>query len=149
MITHPHPLVNTHCYHPATAVPMMGNMGIDERGRRFGQRVRHFRQNRGLSMRELAERVAVTYGYVRAIETGHKRVPPIEVVERIARALDVSMTDLIEPTLGPVPETRVFTAMIDSVEGSELPEHVKRIIRQAVEYAESVYEAEQRHMSSQ
>ena len=63
-------------------------------GRAFGARLRKLRQHRGLTQSEVAERAQVSLVYVSQIERGHRN-PTLAVVLRLARAVDVTPSDLI------------------------------------------------------
>ena len=52
------------------------------------------REARGLSQSDLEERIGKEENYITRVETGRIDTPPIDVTARIARALDVSMSDL-------------------------------------------------------
>jgi len=62
---------------------------------KFGKRVRKARKAKGLSQEELAHDADSNRTYISDVERG-TRNPSIEVVERIARALDVSMGSLLD-----------------------------------------------------
>lgn len=53
----------------------------------IGQRIRRLRQERGLSLRDLAE-PGVSYTYLSRVETGH-RMPSVQVIRKLARRLSV------------------------------------------------------------
>jgi transcriptional regulator with XRE-family HTH domain len=61
----------------------------------FGQRVARIRQERGLSVQELATKARTTYQTIWRIETGHMKAPSIVLAQRIARALGVGVDYLI------------------------------------------------------
>jgi putative transcriptional regulator len=53
------------------------------------------RARRGLSQAALAEKVGVTREYVARLETGHHD-PPLSTLRRLAKALKVKVTALLE-----------------------------------------------------
>lgn len=59
----------------------------------FGHNVRRLRLQRGLSQVELAKQVGVWQTYISRIERGD--TPSIEVAQRLARALGVTIDDLL------------------------------------------------------
>jgi transcriptional regulator with XRE-family HTH domain len=61
----------------------------------MGTAIRRERQAQGLTLRELAERAALSVVYLGEIERG-KKYPSALVLERLAEALDMSMPDLLE-----------------------------------------------------
>lgn len=63
--------------------------------RSLGSRIRQMRSSRGISQRQLALMTGTSRSYLWKIETGTADVG-IDVLIRIARALDVRVRDLIE-----------------------------------------------------
>jgi transcriptional regulator with XRE-family HTH domain len=64
---------------------------------RIGARLKRLREARGVSQLELAKRAKVAQGYISELESGTKgRRPGIAVLQRLAKALKVPMTDLLE-----------------------------------------------------
>lgn len=61
---------------------------------RLGERLREQRQARGLSLRDLAERVDVSPSLISQIETGRAR-PSVNTLYAIAAELEVSLDDLV------------------------------------------------------
>jgi transcriptional regulator with XRE-family HTH domain len=66
--------------------------------RELADRVQELRRLRGLTVSQLAERAQVTQSYVLLIEAGQQRLPPRQILVRLARALAVSEKELVEPT---------------------------------------------------
>ena len=62
----------------------------------FGRNVRRARQERGMSLEALAHEVGLAYSYVGEIERG-RRNPTLDVVERIAEALEADALILLGP----------------------------------------------------
>ena len=62
---------------------------------KFGKRVREARKSIGLSQEELAHEADSNRTYISDVERG-TRNPSIEVVERIAQALNVTMGSLLD-----------------------------------------------------
>ncbi|HEV7129330.1 MAG TPA: helix-turn-helix transcriptional regulator [Ktedonobacterales bacterium] len=61
----------------------------------MGAVIRRERHERGLTLRELAERSALSVVYVGELEHG-KKYPSAVVLERLADALDLSVADVLE-----------------------------------------------------
>jgi transcriptional regulator with XRE-family HTH domain len=61
----------------------------------FGQRVARIRQERGLSVQELATKAHTTYQTIWRIEAGKMPAPSIVLAQRIGRALGVGVDYLI------------------------------------------------------
>ena len=61
----------------------------------FGQRLRHARRAKGLTLAELGEKVGRTPSVLSLIENG-KREPRLSLVEQLAAALGVPVTELLK-----------------------------------------------------
>ncbi len=61
---------------------------------RFAGNVRRLRSKKGLSQKALADDVGISVSYVSMLERG-MRSPPLETIERMARALKVSPAALL------------------------------------------------------
>jgi transcriptional regulator with XRE-family HTH domain len=64
--------------------------------RRLNAVLRHKREERGWTQRELAKRANVTAGYVAQLEQGLRKNPSLATLKRLARALGVPVTALLE-----------------------------------------------------
>ncbi len=60
----------------------------------FAKRLRAIRNSKELTQRDLAERATVTLSYVSKLEAGGA-TPGIDLVERLAKALQVQIVDLL------------------------------------------------------
>jgi XRE family transcriptional regulator, fatty acid utilization regulator len=60
----------------------------------FGQRLRHLRRTRGLTLTELADRVGRAPSVLSLIENG-RREPKLSLIEQLATALSVPVTELL------------------------------------------------------
>jgi XRE family transcriptional regulator, master regulator for biofilm formation len=54
------------------------------------------REERGLTQRDLARKARITQGYVAQLEMGIRTNPSIEIVKRLAKAIGVPVTALLE-----------------------------------------------------
>jgi transcriptional regulator with XRE-family HTH domain len=54
------------------------------------------RTDKGMGLRELAKRAEVPPGYLAELEGGKKKNPSLDVLKRLARALGVPVTELLE-----------------------------------------------------
>ena len=59
-----------------------------------GDRLKEFRELKGLTQSEVEERTGLLRGYISRVENGHT-VPTLETLERFARALDVPLYQLL------------------------------------------------------
>ncbi len=60
----------------------------------YKNKIREYRQKKGLSMKELAERSEISIGYLSHLENGSRKNPSTEVMERIAKALEISIAQI-------------------------------------------------------
>lgn len=58
--------------------------------------VKAIRQTKGLTQVQLARRAKVPQGYIAEIENGTKINPSLDVLRRLAKALKVSVGELVE-----------------------------------------------------
>ena len=63
---------------------------------RLGQRIQQLREQRGLSVQELADRAGTTYQSVWRIERGDQKDPSVALIRAIARTLGVGVDHLID-----------------------------------------------------
>jgi transcriptional regulator with XRE-family HTH domain len=61
---------------------------------RFAGNVRRLRAKKQLSQKSLADKVGISVSYVSMLERG-QRSPPLETVERMAKALGVTPANLL------------------------------------------------------
>src|SRR5689334_13833686 len=71
--------------------------------RLFGEKLREVRRTHGLTQLELSRLAHLTVSYIWRLESGGAE-PGIGVVDRLARALGVTLTDLLPTT--PAPDTQ-------------------------------------------
>jgi len=64
--------------------------------RRLATVLRELRERRDLTQEELAKRAKVTRSHLSLLEAGHRKNPSLEVLKRLARALGVPVTELLE-----------------------------------------------------
>lgn len=62
----------------------------------FGSILKHFREKKGLSLAELGSMTGVSASYISRIEGGRRRTPSYPIVERLAEALGIPITHLID-----------------------------------------------------
>lgn len=63
---------------------------------RVSRNIQRIRRNKDLSQEEVAHRAAIHQTYLSGVETG-KRNPSILVLERIAKALGVDISEIFKP----------------------------------------------------
>jgi transcriptional regulator with XRE-family HTH domain len=64
----------------------------------FSQRLRQIRQNKGLSQEELADLAGLHRTYVGSVERCERNIS-IDNMERLAKALDIDITDLLKEAI--------------------------------------------------
>jgi transcriptional regulator with XRE-family HTH domain len=58
--------------------------------------IRELRATKQLTQADLAKRAKIARGYLADIEAGHRKNPSLAVLERLAKALGVAVTALLE-----------------------------------------------------
>ena len=64
--------------------------------RRLSTMLRRLREDRKLTQEELAKRAKITRSHVSLLESGHRKNPSLNVLKRLAGALDVPVGELLE-----------------------------------------------------
>jgi transcriptional regulator with XRE-family HTH domain len=64
--------------------------------RRLNMMVQELRARHDMSQRELAKRAGVSDGYIAHLETGLRKNPSLAVLKRLAKALKVSLAELVK-----------------------------------------------------
>jgi transcriptional regulator with XRE-family HTH domain len=64
--------------------------------RGFGRVLKALRTSKDIGLRELAKKAKVPPGYLAELEAGKKKNPSLAVLTRIAKALGVPVTELLE-----------------------------------------------------
>lgn len=64
--------------------------------RRLSAVLKGLREKKGMSQRDLAERVGVTDAYIAMLETGKRTNPSLAILKRLAKALGVPVRALVE-----------------------------------------------------
>ncbi len=62
-----------------------------------GERIKYFRNKRGLTVNGLANKAGISQSYLRDIELGNKQ-PTVEYLEYICEALKISLVDFFDIT---------------------------------------------------
>jgi len=88
-----------------------------------GDRIRRFRTERGLNLSRLAEQAGVSKGYLWALENdpGARR-PSAETLYAVAKALGVTMADLMGRRLSAEPPSEVPDSLREFAEEQGLPD---------------------------
>lgn len=65
-------------------------------GKKFGEFLRNLREQRGLTLRDVEKSARISNAYLSQIERGDRGIPNFKILNRLAAAYDVSVTELIE-----------------------------------------------------
>ena len=63
---------------------------------RFGMRLKLLRTARGMTQVDLAKRAKVTQGFIAQLEGGHRAEPRLATLRRLAKALKVTVAELVK-----------------------------------------------------
>lgn len=108
---------------------------------RLGARIREFREQRGMSQEECAHACRVSRVYLGSLERGDQACT-IEVLDRIARGLDLSVVDLLGEIVGPrrntgrsdLPRNRAFAERLAAYAADASDDDLRRFERLARAY---------------
>lgn len=64
--------------------------------RKLARIIQVLREAKGMTQRDLAEKARITPGYLAQLELGLRENPSLEVLKRLAKALGVPVTELLE-----------------------------------------------------
>lgn len=88
----------------------------------LGQRLRKFRDDRGWTQAELAERAGVSKPYVSELESGAGRRPSGQILLKLADALGVTVADILGRQVVPSGDPHVPASLREFAELRGLPE---------------------------
>lgn len=118
-----------------------------------GRLVRERRVALGISQVVLSERTGIAQRTISRIENTNDPdyLPEPRLMVPLARELGLDMTDVLREA-GYLPgeelpvddQTQIFTSTMQGIDRMELPERVKRMMREAVEYARELSEQNDR-----
>lgn len=86
------------------------NAGVWGMGNILGQRIRERREALGINIEELGRRSGVSPSYISRVERGERVNVGLETVQKLAYALDTSMSYLVGETDDPSPPPQVGVA---------------------------------------
>ncbi len=58
--------------------------------------IKRYRSEKGLSQEQLAQKAGITYSTLAKLESGVNENPKVKTLQQIAKALDVSVDDLLK-----------------------------------------------------
>ena len=60
----------------------------------YFNKLKRFRQDKGMTLENLAKKAGVSAGYICHLENGSRNHPSIEIMEKIAKALDKTIFEI-------------------------------------------------------
>jgi len=64
--------------------------------RRLSTVIRELREAQGMTQLDLAKKAKVAQGYISSLEAGEKKNPGVQILRKLAKALDVPVGRLLE-----------------------------------------------------
>jgi transcriptional regulator with XRE-family HTH domain len=99
---------------------------MTKRRETIGQRIKHFREERGLSPSELADRAEVARSYLSTLERDDEgtnvRRPSADTLYRIAEILGVAISDLLGKSIITTAQSHRSASLAEFAEKRNLPE---------------------------
>lgn len=74
----------------------MKKVQITEATNSLANAIRHYREEKGLSIRDLSKITGISVSYISRLESGEKRRPTVQVVKILSNALEVELYDYID-----------------------------------------------------
>lgn len=96
------------------------------------KKLKEARKSKGLTLEKLAEKVNSSKSYMWQLETKSDKKPSADMIKRLADALDVSPTYLIDPEMHKMTEEQEALVFFKSFKG--LDESSKEMIKQQIEH---------------
>jgi transcriptional regulator with XRE-family HTH domain len=100
------------------------------RSARIGKRIKHLREERALTIRELAERSEVSRTHLSELERGLIPSPGLDNLERLAAALGTTLVGLLEGTDPEESESPPEAIATSTHDGGELTDRELRLAHQ-------------------
>ena len=108
---------------------------------KFGSALLYYRQQKGLSLKELETLTKVSSSYLNRLEKGERSAPSIPIASKIAEALNVDLYTLlsISSTNVPVTEAQTITELLlyndfKIVEDKVIRKEAKQILVEIIEF---------------
>lgn len=99
---------------------------------KFGSLLKYLREQKGYSLKELEEKTGVSAGYISRMETGERKAPSIPIVQVLADALDVDLTELLDVSSDKSDEAKSISTLLltndFTIEGVIAGKKVKEIL---------------------
>ncbi len=62
----------------------------------LAENIKRYRVEKGLSQEQLAQRASITYSTLAKLESGANQNPTVKTLQQVARALEVTLDDLMK-----------------------------------------------------
>ena len=62
----------------------------------LAENIKRYRIEKGLSQEQLAQKAGITYSTLAKLESGANQNPTVKTLQQVARALDVTLDDLMK-----------------------------------------------------
>lgn len=104
----------------------------------FGGYIKFKRENKGLRLKEVAEKAEISTAYLSKLENSKRKKPSIPMIKKLAYGLEVSVIDLLQIYLKiNEPETKSIRAVILEgnyiINGKEVPKEIRILISDILE----------------
>lgn len=107
----------------------------------FGARLKYLREQKHLSLRELAKLAGVSHSYIKDIESGRGN-PSLNTLSSLARALDISLSKLVEKSDQAEKTNVEYETQAAHREGDpmdDLPEEAQKSLREFKDFVLKKY----------
>lgn len=78
----------------------------------FGSLLKYLWEQKGYSLKEMEEKTGVSAGYISRMETGERKAPSIPIVQLLADALDVELTELLDVSNNKTDEAKSISTLL-------------------------------------
>lgn len=96
----------------------------------FGENIKSIRESKGIGVNELSRLSGVNASYISALERNEKKNPSIEILTKLANALEITLEDIIKNT--EYDEVATTTTIDNNYEFKSAQEAMKFILEQPV-----------------
>lgn len=104
----------------------------------FGEYIKTLRKKQGLMLKELSEKSKISPAYLSRLESNKRNSPSSAILMKLARALDISIVDLVkifleinEPVIKDIKE--VLLDFNYTIGGKEVPKEIRILLCEVVE----------------
>lgn len=100
---------------------------------RVGDYLKCMRENKGLRLKDVAEKSGISISYLNRLERNERFNPSIPLLTRLVKSLDISIIDLLQISveIGESKLTDIRDVIIEGnyvIDGKEVSEHVRALL---------------------